>query len=414
MVRVRFAPSPTGIPHIGNTRTALFNYLFARKSKGEFILRIEDTDQKRIVKGAEEAIVEILSWLGLKFDGEVTHQSKRVDIYKKHANKLLEKGIAYEKDKAVWVKMPQKEFSWEDLVGSKKIKFQGKDQEDFVILKSDGFPTYHLANVVDDHLMDITHVIRGEEWISSTPKHLYLYESFGWKKPEFAHLPVILGTDRSKLSKRHGAESILDYREKGYLKEALLNFMALLGWNPGENKEQMGIDEMINLFKLEDINTANPIFDVKKLEWLNGVWIRSVKDHKEILTTFYEKDKSVLDILNSNKSDLIIKAATSRMRTLRDFKELVSEKSSERKPTEEENKISKKLFEFLERELGSLEKAEWEDEKFLAALKNFSAEEKIPFKKIYFLLTGKEQGIGLLELNQIYGKDFFIKNLSDE
>ena len=417
MVRVRFAPSPTGIPHIGNTRTALINFLFAKHNKGEFILRIEDTDQKRIVEGAEKAIFEILEWFGIRHDGEVVRQSERLDVYKKYVKELLDKKIAYGKEGAVWVKVPEeKKFEWKDEVGSKTISFLGKDVDEFVILKSDGFPTYHLANVIDDHLMEITHVIRGEEWISSTPKHLYLYEVFGWKTPVFAHLPVILGPDKTKLSKRHGAKSALDYKAEGYLPESLLNFMALLGWNPGGDKEQYSVEEMINIFELKDINSANPIFDIKKLEWLNGAWIRSLKadDLQKRLLEFYSEDGEVQKILKGANADVIINATASRMRTLSDFKELISEKKTERIPTKEESIIAKKLWDFLDKELGVLGKAKWENEKFLVALKNFSKNEKIPFKTIYFLLTGKEHGIGLLELNQIYGKDFFIKNLKSE
>ncbi len=413
MVKVRFAPSPTGIPHIGSTTTALFNFLFARHEKGEFILRIEDTDQKRIIEEAEKAILEILNWLGLKHDGAVIHQSERLGIYKKHAQELVDKKIAFERDGAIWVKVPQeKHFEWTDLVGQKKISFQGKDVDEFVILKSDGFPTYHLANVVDDHLMEITHVIRGEEWISSTPKHLYLYESFGWTPPNFAHMPVILGPDKTKLSKRHGAKSVLDYKNEGYVQEALLNFMALHGWNPGGDREKMDISEMIKFFKFEDMNTANPIFDVKKLDWLNGVWIRSLnkQDIKKRLLEFYQDDKSVLELLNSSSSQTLIDAGISRMKTLADFKNLVSI-DRQREMTKGEEELADKLFKYLDKELGSLQNLDWDNEKFLAALKNFSKTEELPFKTIYFLLTGKEQGIGLLELNTIYGKEFFIKNL---
>lgn len=406
-VKVRFAPSPTGIPHIGNTRTAFFNYLFSRHNKGKFILRVEDTDQKRIVKGSEEAIIEILEWLGIEYDKNILHQSKRLDIYKQYAKELVTKKIAYESKGAVWVNIPdEKSFEWNDFVGDKKIKFEGRDQEDFVILKSDGFPTYHLANVVDDHLMEITDVIRGEEWISSTPKHLYLYESFGWEKPNFAHLPVILGPDRSKLSKRHGARSVLDYREEGYVKEALLNYMALLGWNPGGDKEQMDMEEMINLFDLKDVNTANPIFDVKKLEWLNGVWIRTIKDLDKRLEKFYEDDNEIQKILKSDKAELIIQASVTRMRILADFKPLVTFKK-EREKTTEEKQIAKKLSEFLNNKLGN----DWKDEEILLAIKQFSNEKNLSFKLIFFLLTGKEHGIGILELNKIFGKDFFINNL---
>ena len=408
-VRVRFAPSPTGIPHIGNTRTALFNYLFAKKNNGQFILRIEDTDQKRKTVESEEAIFEILNWLGLKHDGEVTFQSQRLGIYKEHVQLLLDKKVAYEKDGAVWMHVPEKTFEWQDLVGNKTIEFAGEDIEDFVILKSDGFPTYHLANVVDDHLMEITHVIRGEEWISSTPKHIYLYESFGWDHPQFAHLSVILGPDKTKLSKRHGAKSILDYRKEGFVKEALLNFMALLGWNPGGDKEQMNLEEMIKSFDFKDVNTANPIFDIKKLEWLDGVWIRSLKekDFEDKLKEFYKNDKEVQEKLSGNDSKLLIIAAASRMRTLMDFKSLINI-LRQRKMTKEENKIAIKLQKYLFEQLGDVN---WDNEKFLAALKNFSKTENVPFKLIYFLLTGKEQGIGLLELNQIYGKEFFLRNL---
>lgn len=409
-IKVRFAPSPTGIPHIGNTRTAFFNFLFAKHNKGEFILRIEDTDRKRLVEGAEDAILEILDWLGIKYEGEILHQSERTEIYKEHARKLLDLGVAYEKEGAVWVKVPdEKDFEWEDLVGNKKIKFSGKDVEDFVVLKSDGFPTYHLANVIDDHLMGITHVIRGEEWISSTPKHLFLYESLEWETPRFAHLPVILGTDKTKLSKRHGAKSALDYRAEGFVKEALLNFMALLGWNPGGDKEQMSVDEMENLFKIEDVNTANPVFDTTKLEWLNGLWIRTLNDEKKLkerLEEFYKGNKKVEEVLGSEKSCDLVNAASSRMRTLKDFEKLVS-KEKDREMTNDEKETSLKLQQFLTENLGD----KWEDEKLLSSLREFSKSNDVSFKVLFFLMTGKEKGIGILELNGIYGKDFFLNNL---
>ena len=411
MVKVRFAPSPTGVPHIGGIRTALFNFLFAKANKGEFVLRIEDTDQKRLVKGAEDAILESLDWLGLKFDGEPIHQSERLEIYTKYVQELLDKKIAHKKEGAVWVKVPEdRKFEWEDQVGKKKISFLGKDVDEFVMLKSDGFPTYHLANVIDDQLMEITHVLRGEEWISSTPKHLYLYESFGWTPPSFAHMPVILGSDKTKLSKRHGAKSALDYKGEGFVKEGLLNFMALLGWNPGGDKEQMDLDFMINNFKLEDINTANPIFDIKKLEWLNGVWIRTLNEEKKLkdeLEKFYKDDKNIAEKLKAENACDLVNAAASRMRSLADFQHLISVKR-QRDMTKEEKETAAKLHEFL---IKKLDNANWENEKFLATLKVFSKTETVPFKLIYFLLTGKEQGVGLLELNQIYGKEFFIDNL---
>src|SRR3989344_3140961 len=201
VIRTRIAPSPTGIPHIGTTRTALFSYLFAKHHNGEFLVRIEDTDRARFVKEAQEAIIDILIWLGLTPDGEISMQSKRLSLYKEHADILKKKELAYEEDGAIRFKMPKAGItSWEDAIGKKNVVFENNTQEDFIILKSDGFPTYNFANVVDDHLMEITHVIRGSEFISSTPKHIQLYKSFGWEIPVFAHLPVVLGSDKQKLS----------------------------------------------------------------------------------------------------------------------------------------------------------------------------------------------------------------------
>jgi glutamyl/glutaminyl-tRNA synthetase len=411
-IRVRFAPSPTGIQHIGGIRTALYNYLFAKKNNGEFLLRIEDTDQKRLVKESEPALFEMLKWLEIEPEQEVVHQSERLDVYKKYAQELLSKELAYEKEGAIYVHIPEdKDFEWVDLVGDKTIKFKGETQEDFVILKSDGFPTYHFANVIDDHSFEITHVFRGEEWISSTPKHLYLYESFGWTPPNFVHLPVILGSDHTKLSKRHGAKSVLDYRSEGYLKEAVLNYMALLGWNPGEDREVMTISEMTTLFKIEDINTASPIFDPVKFEWLNGVWIRSIesKDLKKRLVDFYSGDKEVQSILKSSEAEELVKAASTRMKTLSDFKILTSRQNS-RPKTKEEKEVAGRLKAYLIHNLDE----DWKDEELLSKMKEFSKKENVGFKIIFFLLTGKEQGIGVLELNQIYGKEFFIKNLEDK
>lgn len=408
MVRVRFAPSPTGIPHIGNTRTALFNFLFAKKNKGKFILRIEDTDKKRFVRKAEKAIYEILEWLDLKWDEKYV-QSERIDIYKAHAEILRKRGFVYDDNGALRFKMPKNgQTSWTDAVGQKEISFKNETQEDFVILKSDGYPTYNFANVVDDYLIKITHVIRGEEFISSTPKHVQLYKAFAWNQPIFVHLPIILGKDKSKLSKREGAKSVLEYRQDGYLKEAILNYMALVGWTPLDEQEQMSIDSMIKLFDLADVNTANPIFDTQKLEWLNGMWIRSIKDLSERLIEFYEQDSKVIKVLKSDKSKIWITAAKSRMKTLKDFKKLINVKK-QKKHTREEKQKAQILLKYLNYKLGET----WKNEELLFALKDFSDKEEVSFKKIYYLMTGKEQGIGILELNEIYGKDFFVKNLKD-
>ncbi|MCL6520051.1 MAG: glutamate--tRNA ligase [Armatimonadetes bacterium] len=324
-VKVRFPPSPTGFVHIGNIRTALFNWLFARHSGGKFVLRIEDTDRARLVPGAEEEIFESLRWIGLVWDeGPIVGgaygpyvQSERLEIYKRYAEELLEKGAAYycfctperleqmrreqearkeptgydrtcaaftadevrarlEKGipAVIRFRVPDTgQTTIQDLVRG-EITFENRLLDDFVIIKSDGYPTYHFASVVDDHEMRITHVIRGEEWISSTPKHVLMYQAFGWEPPQFAHTTSILGPDRTRLSKRHGAMRFLEYREKGFLPEAMVNYMALLGWSSGEDRDLYTISELIERFSIEGIVRNPAIFDIQKLEWMNGEYIR--------------------------------------------------------------------------------------------------------------------------------------------
>ena len=326
-VRVRYAPSPTGQPHIGNIRTALFNWLFARGHGGRFIVRVEDTDQSRLVSGAVEGILESLKWLGIDWDEgpEVEgpygpyFQSQRLELYQEAAGKLVEGGYAYHcycaperleemrkrqmrerrppgydrhclnlsaqelrqyqdegRVPVVRFKMPDsEEIRLHDLIRS-EVAWQSELLDDFVILKSDGFPTYHLANVLDDHHMEISHVLRAEEWLSSTPRHLMLYRALGLEPPLFGHLPMILGPDRAKLSKRHGATSILEYKEAGYLSQALINFMALLGWSLDDRTEIMDRRTLIESFSLERVVKAGAIFNREKLDWINGVYIREL------------------------------------------------------------------------------------------------------------------------------------------
>jgi glutamyl-tRNA synthetase len=326
-VRIRFAPSPTGYPHVGNIRTALFNWLFARHHGGSFIVRIEDTDVTRRVKGAVKAILEGLRWLGLDWDEgpEVGGkygpyiQSERLELYKKAAERLVSQGDAYycfcspkrlEEMRAEQIKRKQPpgydrhcrdlsqrertkkeaegitpvvrfktplegEARFNDLIRG-EVVFDNTTIDDFVLLKSDGYPTYHLANVVDDHQMEISHVLRAEEWLSSTPRHLLLYQALGFAPPQFAHLPMILGADRSKLSKRHGAVSITEYREQGYLPEAMVNFLALLGWSLDDKTELLSREELVQNFSLERISRTAAIFNRDKLNWMNGVYIRNL------------------------------------------------------------------------------------------------------------------------------------------
>ena len=376
-VRVRFAPSPTGYPHVGNIRTALFNWLFARHHGGSFIVRIEDTDVTRKVKGAVKAILDGLRWLGLDWDegpevgGKYAPyiQSQRLEIYRELAERLVAQGDAYycycspqrlEEMRAEQIKCKQppgydrycRNLSQEErakkeaegitpvvrfktpLEGQTRfndliygdVVFEHNTIDDFVLLKSDGYPTYHLANVVDDHAMEISHVIRAEEWISSTPRHLLLYRAFGFEPPQFIHHPMILGPDRAKLSKRHGAVSILEYREQGYLPEAMVNFLALLGWSLDDRTEIISRQELIDNFSLERIGKTGAIFNREKLDWMNGVYIRSLTADEffEAVEPYLMTDISAGKALISSEEYVryILPLVQERARTLAEVTEL--------------------------------------------------------------------------------------------
>ncbi len=331
-VRVRFAPSPTGYVHIGGLRTALYNYLFAQKNNGTYLLRVEDTDQTRFVEGAMEGMIDVMEWAGVPHsegpvlrDGKVVEvgeygpyiQSQRNDIYKKHVDQLLESGHAYycfcskerledvrEAQKAanktpkydghcrgisyedakkrvaagephvVRLRMPEnKDISFNDMIRG-TVTVNTAEIDDQVLIKTDGFPTYHLAVIVDDHHMGITHVVRGEEWLISTPKHVYAYEAFGWEAPTFVHLPVILNKDKKKLSKRQGDVAVEDFKKKGYLAEALINYVALVGWSPEDNQEIFSMEELIEKFSFERVSKSGGVFDLDKLNWVNNHYIK--------------------------------------------------------------------------------------------------------------------------------------------
>ncbi len=327
MVKVRIAPSPTGDPHVGTAYSALFNWVFARRNNGSFILRIEDTDRTRSTPESEQAIIDSLRWLGLDWDeGPIKggpsgpyRQSERLEIYGKHVDLLLEKGQAYRcfctserlSEMRAKQKAAKQDFgydglcrgldpdearkmaeagkphvvrlrvdkasstSFDDLLRG-RVTFENKTVDDQILMKSDGFPTYHLANVVDDHLMGVTHVIRAEEWISSTPKHIMLYDAFGWDYPVFIHLSLLRNKNGSKISKRKNPVSLLYYKEKGYLPEALLNFLALMGWSTSDEEEFFDLERMVAEMDHGDIHVGGPVFDLDKLDWLNGVHIRSL------------------------------------------------------------------------------------------------------------------------------------------
>ena len=301
LVKVRFAPSPTGTLHVGSARTALFNWLFARHQSvggpsarhegGKFFLRVEDTDKERSKDEFLEEILSSLKWLGLDWDGELVFQSRRTDFYRKKAEELLSKDMAYYEEKAIRFRVPKTgKIVVEDMLHG-NIEFDTAIFEDLVIFKSDGSPTYNFAVVCDDADMGITHVIRGDDHISNTPKQLPLYEALGLKPPIFCHIPLILGEDRSRMSKRHGATSIREYREAGFLPEAVVNYLALLGWSPGNNQELIEKNELIQKFDLKRVLRTGAVFSKDKLEWMNGQYVRKcgVPQLTDKLVPFLEK-----------------------------------------------------------------------------------------------------------------------------
>jgi len=273
-VVTRFAPSPTGLFHIGSARTALFNYLYARKHKGKFILRVEDTDKTRSKKQYEEDIIDGLKWLGLEWD-EFHRQSERTEVYKKYLQKLLDDGKAYLDGKAIRFKNPNKKVVFNDLIRG-EISTQTDDVGDFVIAKDLDAPLFHFTVVVDDYEMGVTHIIRGEDHIPNTPRHILLQEALGFDIPNYAHLPLILASDKSKLSKRHGAVSVSEYKNMDYLPEAIINFIAFIGWNPGDEREIFSKDELVKEFSLGRIQKSAGIFNLERLDWYNREYLKKL------------------------------------------------------------------------------------------------------------------------------------------
>lgn len=471
--RVRFAPSPTGYLHVGGLRTALYNYLFAKNKGGEIVLRIEDTDRNRYVEGAVENLIDTLDWAGLKFD-EGPHvggeygpyfQSERLNIYHKYADELVEKGKAYRcfcsperlqklREEQQRLKLPQVKYDKhclhlteeeikqklsagesyvirlnvepgqivkiEDVVRG-NVEFNTDNIDDQILIKSDGYPTYHLANVVDDHLMKITHVIRGEEWLSSTPKHILLYDFLGWEKPVFAHLPLLLNPDKSKLSKRQGDVAVEDYRAKGYLKEALINFVALLGWNAGDDQEFFEIEELIEKFSLERVNKAGAVFNIEKLNWLNGEHIRrkSVDELLPMLKEELAKSKYAGNSYDDEYLKLVIEAMHERITFVKD----IVEKSFYffERPASYDEKIIKKRWkedtpQLLEKLISEFEKLENPTkEDFEKAMRGLAESLEIGVGKLIhpvrLALSGVGQGPGIFDLIYILGKEESIERI---
>ena len=468
-IRVRFAPSPTGNLHIGGVRTALFNYAFAKKNGGQFILRIEDTDKVRSKPEFEKSIIDGLRWLGLIWDEGPDiggpkgpyRQSERFKIYQKYINKLIEEDKAYpcfctpeelekkrkemlskgiapkydgkcrnlskeERKKliakgkpfSIRFKVPPKKIIFYDLIRG-KIEFDTSLLGDLIIRKSDGYPTYNFACVIDDALMDITHIIRGEDHISNTPKQILLFEALGFKIPTYAHLPIILGPDRSKLSKRHGATNVVDYKKEGYLAEALVNFLSLLGWSHPEEKEIFTLEEMIKVFSFDRINKSGAVFDITKLNWINSQYIKNMSDEKYIkYAKEFIKNTPILNIYQGEKlKKLLLLAKTG----INKFSEL-SEKLKvfyEMQPFSEKAKkfIREKNINLEEFCKIFLETFENSNGNLIKTLKEVSEKTGLKGKNLYMTLrisiTGTTEGFELQPLVEILGNNEIKRRIAD-
>lgn len=454
IVRTRIPPSPTGEDlHIGNLYTALINFAVARKNNGRFIVRIEDTDRERLVKGSEDKVLSTLKAYGIKYDegpdvgGPFApyRQSDRLEIYKKYAKELIEKGNAYycfcskerldelrkkqterkliprydkhcltvhssqftiHSGKPYVIRLnvrPDKTIFFNDLIRG-EIKFDSNTIDDQVLIKSDGYPTYHLAVVVDDHLMEISHVIRGEDWISSTPKHVILYESFGWETPIFVHTPLLRNPDHSKLSKRKNPVWSSWYLEQGYLPEAVLNYLALMGWSHPEQKEIFSLDEFIRVFDLKDVKPVGPIFDLEKLQWMNGEYIRRMTVN-ELSEKFkvqpFDSAQGKSSKLTKELVERIIPIAQTRMKTLRDFDTLVMPFFDKVDFNLNEKEIE--IARMLVQEFSKAE--EWTSEKILEVVKAVLKTKQVRMPVLYKILIGRESGLPIAEMLEILGKE---------
>ena len=461
MVRTRIAPSPTGYPHIGTIYQVLFDYAYAKKYKGEFIMRIEDTDRNRFIEGAEKVIYDSIDWFGLYEDESPRkpgkhapyRQSERLSIYKEFAETLITNGHAcycfctkerldemrkqqeankmtprYDKtcrnlsqdivasnlqkgiQHVIRMKVPENQtVSFTDLIIG-DISFSTNDIDDQIIMKADGFPTYHLAVVIDDHLMEITHIIRGREWIPSTPKHILLYNFFGWEIPTHAHLPLILNSDgKGKLSKRHGHASVDYYKDLGYLPDAVLNFLSNLVWYHPEGKEIYDIEEFINLFKLEKINSQGARFNLDKLDWMNGEYIRKMDDLelKSIVFNFYKEqyDEELI-----GKTIPLIKE---RIKKLSDYYPLCEFLFKKPDSYEVDLIQHKQMFEKVLSVLVSLDN--WRANLIGEALQDLATKESIKFSEFFMNLrvsiTGKKISPPLNESLELLGKEETISRI---
>jgi nondiscriminating glutamyl-tRNA synthetase len=437
MVRVRFAPSPTGNLHIGGARTALFNWLYAKSQGGKFILRIEDTDTLRSKKEYLEEILFSLKWLGLDWD-EIYHQSERFDLYREYAEKLLAEGKAYKAEKlpaesaesgtgasgepqpkgegqAIILKVLPGKVRIDDMIRG-EIEFDTSVIKDQVLIKSDGSPTYNFACVIDDSLMELTHIIRGDDHISNTPKQILLYQALGLAVPKFAHLPLILAKEGGRLSKRKGATAISEYRDMGYLAKSLVNFLMLLGWSPGDNREIIDINEAVKLFDIHHINKTAAVLDMEKLDWFNNQYLKNEDPEKladALIPELAAKHWIDKDNFDRNYLVSLVKLLQARLTVLSDFAERADFFFLEDFPVDpkaQEKFLSRDLskeFSMFVNRLDKLEKFELAEieETFRQMVGELGLEAKVLIHPIRVALTGKTVGPGLFEVIYYLGKE---------
>jgi len=426
-LKVRFAPSPTGYLHIGGARTALFNWLFARNKKGNFILRIEDTDRERAQPQAVESIINGLKWLGLNRDEELVYQSQFIEKHRHYAQMLVDKGKARKipgkvEGEAIEFLMPSGKTCFNDLIHG-RIEFDNKEVGNFVILRGDQTPTYNLACVVDDALLSISHVIRGDDHISNTPKQIALYQALGFPLPQFAHLPLILGPDGSRLSKRHGATALDYYQQMGYLPEAVLNYLALLGWSPKDNREKMNVEQLIESFSLEAVGKKGAIFDLEKLNWMNGVYFAegSTDDTVSRAADYLKSINYIDDKTDLNWLKRVLDLYKTRIKYFAQLKEqadFIFLDEMKIDPEAEEKFLKRDYIPDMFRVLGErLEKLEpFETETIEGVCRSLAKELKLKSKDLIHptrvAVTGRAVSPGLFETMAILGKGKVIKRIN--
>jgi len=421
-IRVRFAPSPTGYLHLGSARTALFNWLYARHTGGKFILRIEDTDRERSSQVYLDEILEDLKWMGIEWDEGPFAQSDKMDIYKKKAELILKNNLAYREGNAIIYRVEKsKIIKVNDLIHG-EIQFNTDEIKDQVLIKSDGSPAYNFACVVDDSEMGITHIIRGDDHISNTPKQLMFYEALSLEIPQFAHMPLMMGKDGAKLSKRHGGVAVFEYKNEGFLPEALANYLILLGWSPGDDKEIISLEEAAKKFDINDINNVQVTFDIDKLRWINGEYIRSMSAAK-LFPAIKEKLIKEKYIDAATQEDYILKIIElykTRFKTFNEFLHLtecffkddytVDEKAIKKHL---EKKESKEIINEFAKHLESLNK--FTTPKIEEICRKLADDRKIKASKIIHptrvAISGLTVGAGLFEMMEVLGKAKVVKRL---